>query len=149
MRSFAGVGLGQEGAPDKTAVCKFRHLLERRKLGKKLLSTVNRYLARNGIKISKGTIVDATIISALASKKNKDGKRDPEMVHRLQVTAALANLFTCGAGCWQLSRGVSERRPVGAIVAGPPPKHGDGEVQTALVPLSSTDLDAVSIIFTG
>jgi len=60
-------------------VCKFRHLLERHKLGKKLLSTVNGYLARNGIKISNGTIVDATIISAPSSTKNKDGKRDPEM----------------------------------------------------------------------
>src|SRR5579864_7927087 len=79
MRSFAGVDLGQEGAPDETTVCKFRHLLERHKLGKKLLSSVNGYLARNGIKISNGTIVDATIISAPSSTKNKDGKRDPEM----------------------------------------------------------------------
>ena len=54
-----------------------RHLLERHKLGKKLLSTVNGYLARNGIKISNGTIVDATVISAPSSTKNKDGK--PEM----------------------------------------------------------------------
>lgn len=79
MRSFAGIDLGQEGAPDETTVCKFRHLLERHKLGKKLLSTVNGYLARSGIKISNGTIVDATIISAPSSTKNKDGKRDPEM----------------------------------------------------------------------
>jgi transposase, IS5 family len=40
---------------------------------------VNGYLARNGIKISNGTIVDATIISAPSSTKNKAGKRDPEM----------------------------------------------------------------------
>ncbi len=79
MRTFAGIDLGQEGAPDETTVCKFRHLLEREKLGKKLLTTVNAYLARNGIKISNGTIVDATIISAPSSTKNKEGKRDPEM----------------------------------------------------------------------
>ena len=79
MRTFAGIDLGQEGAPDETTVCKFRHLLERQKLGKKLLKTVNAYLARNGIKISNGTIVDATIISAPSSTKNQDGKRDPEM----------------------------------------------------------------------
>ena len=79
MRAFAGIDLGQEGAPDETTVCKFRHLLEREKLGKKLLATVNAYLARNGIRISNGTIVDATIISAPSSTKNKDGKRDPEM----------------------------------------------------------------------
>ena len=79
MRNFAGIDLGQEAAPDETTVCKFRHLLERNKLGKKLLSTVNEYLARNGIKISKGTIVDATIIGAPSSTKNKKGERDPEM----------------------------------------------------------------------
>ena len=79
MREFVGIDLGHEGAPDETTVCKFRHLLERHKLGKKLLATVNTYLARNGIKISNGTIVDATIISAPSSTKNKEGKRDPEM----------------------------------------------------------------------
>jgi IS5 family transposase len=79
MRRFAGIDLGQESAPDETTVCKFRHLLERNKLGKRLLSTVNEYLARNGIKISKGTIVDATIIGAPSSTKNKKGERDPEM----------------------------------------------------------------------
>jgi len=79
MRNFAGIDLGQEAAPDETTVCKFRHLLERHKLGKPLLRRVNEYLARNGIKISNGTIVDATIISAPSSTKNKKGERDPEM----------------------------------------------------------------------
>jgi len=79
MRSFAGIDLGVEGAPDETTVCKFRHLLERNRLGKTLLKAVNEYLRTNGIKIANGTIVDATIISAPSSTKNKDGKRDPEM----------------------------------------------------------------------
>jgi IS5 family transposase len=79
MRSFAGIDLGSEAAPDETTICKFRHLLEKHKLGKKLLVTMNEYLRRNGIKISNGTIVDATIISAPSSTKNQDGKRDPEM----------------------------------------------------------------------
>jgi IS5 family transposase len=68
-----------EGAPDETTICKFRHRLERHKLGKTLLKAVNEYLRTNGIKIANGTIVDATIISAPSSTKNKDGKRDPEM----------------------------------------------------------------------
>jgi transposase, IS5 family len=79
MRVFAGVDLGQEAAPDETTVCKFRHLLERHKLGKQLLETVNRHLKRQGIKITNGTIVDATIISAPNSTKNKVGERDPQM----------------------------------------------------------------------
>lgn len=79
MRSFVGIDLGMEGAPDETTVCKFRHLLERNQLGKTLLKAVNDHLHRSGIKIAKGTIVDATIIGAPSSTKNKDGKRDPEM----------------------------------------------------------------------
>jgi len=42
MRAFAGVDLGQEAAPDGSTVCKFRHLLERHKLGEQLLESVNR-----------------------------------------------------------------------------------------------------------
>jgi transposase, IS5 family len=79
MRRFAGIDLGAEAAPDETTVCKFRHLLERNKLGKTLLKAVNQYLRENGIKIANGTIVDATIIGAPSSTKNKDGERDPEM----------------------------------------------------------------------
>jgi transposase, IS5 family len=79
MRAFAGIDLGSEAAPDETTICKFRHLLERNKLGKRLLVAVNEYLRIHGIKITNGTIVDATIISAPSSTKNKDGKRDPEM----------------------------------------------------------------------
>src|SRR5204862_7065549 len=59
--------------------CKFRHLLEKNRLGKKLLAAVNEYLRLHGIKIANGTIVDATIINAPSSTKNKSGQRDPEM----------------------------------------------------------------------
>lgn len=79
MRSFAGIDLGMESAPDETTVCKFRHLLEKNKLGKTLLKAVKQYLHENGIKIGRGTIVDATIIGAPSSTKNKEGKRDPQM----------------------------------------------------------------------
>ena len=79
MREFVGIDLGQEAAPDETTVCKFRHLLERHKLGKKLLVAVNEYLRLHGIKTANGTIVDATIINAPSSTKNKKGKHDPEM----------------------------------------------------------------------
>lgn len=79
MRAFAGIDLGSEAAPDETTICKFRHLLERNKLGKRLLAAVNEYLRIHGFKIANGTIVDATIISAPSSTKNKDGQRDPEM----------------------------------------------------------------------
>lgn len=79
MRRFVGIDLGREPAPDETTVCNFRHLLEKHNLGDQLFALINTYLHENGLKVSTGTIVDATIIDAPSSTKNKDGKRDPEM----------------------------------------------------------------------
>jgi len=79
IRRFVGIDLGREPAPDETTVCKFRHLLEEHNLGDKLFFLINEYLQENGLKVSTGTIVDATIIDAPSSTKNKDGERDPEM----------------------------------------------------------------------
>lgn len=74
-----GEGPGREPAPDETAICKFRHLLERHNLGDRLFALIAECLQENGLKVSADTIVDATIISAPSSTKNRDGKRDPEM----------------------------------------------------------------------
>jgi IS5 family transposase len=79
MRRFAGIDLGREPAPDETTICKFRHLLEAHNLGDQLFVLINEYLQENGLKVSTGTIVDATIIDAPSSTKNKDKGRDPEM----------------------------------------------------------------------
>lgn len=79
MRNFVGIDLGREGAPDETTVCKFRHLLEQHDLGKRLFEEVGRHLQAQGLKVSTGTIVDASIISAPSSTKNADKARDPEM----------------------------------------------------------------------
>lgn len=79
MRNFVGIDLGRESAPDETTVCKFRHLLEAHELGKRLFEEVGRHLQAKGMKVSTGTIVDATIINAPSSTKNREGKRDPEM----------------------------------------------------------------------
>ena len=79
MRQFVGIDLGAERAPDETTICKFRHLLIKNQLGKKVFARVNEHLRASGMKLSTGTIVDATIISAPSSTKNRDGRRDPEM----------------------------------------------------------------------
>jgi IS5 family transposase len=79
LRGFAGVDLGRAAAPDETTILNFRHLLEEHELNGKILDTVNLYLASQGIRISTGTIVDATIISAPSSTKNSTKERDPEM----------------------------------------------------------------------
>lgn len=79
MRSFVGIDLGREPAPDETTVCKFRHLLEKHEIGRRLFEQVHVHLEAQGIKVSKGTIVDATIINAPSSTKNASGERDPDM----------------------------------------------------------------------
>jgi IS5 family transposase len=79
LRRFAGVDLGRAPAPDESTILQFRHLLEKHDLGGAMLQTVNEYLESRGIRISRGTIVDATIIHAPSSTKNRSGERDPEM----------------------------------------------------------------------
>ena len=79
MRAFVGIDLGRDAAPDETTVLKFRHLLEKHRLGDQLFGEINGYLADKGLKVASGTIVDATIIAAPKSTKNEDQQRDPEM----------------------------------------------------------------------
>ena len=79
MRDFVGIDLGREPAPDETTVCKFRHLLEKHDLGRSLFQEVHRHLESQGLKVTTGTIVDASIINAPSSTKNAEQKRDPDM----------------------------------------------------------------------
>jgi len=79
MRRFIGLDLGQCAAPDETTICRFRHLLEKNALGEAIFQYVLEHLDSHGIKVGKGTIVDASIISASPSTKNKDNRRDPDM----------------------------------------------------------------------
>src|SRR6266566_1129296 len=83
MRQFVGIDLGQEPVPDETTVCKFRHLLEEHGLGQVLFDEVTQQLRAQGLAVSTGTIVDATIIAAPSSTKNATGTRDPAM-HQTQ-----------------------------------------------------------------
>jgi transposase, IS5 family len=79
MRGFARIDLGREPVPDETTVCKFRHLLEQHDLGRALFERVHVHLEARGVRVSTGTIVDATIINAPSSTKNASGMRDPDM----------------------------------------------------------------------
>ncbi len=74
------VGLRLSGAlPDETTILHFRHLLETHGLGETLFEEINAHLASLGHRLSKGTIVDASLIAAPSSTKNRKGERDPEM----------------------------------------------------------------------
>ena len=77
-RRFAGLE-GKARMPDETTILRFRHLLEKHELAPQVLGTINAGLAQQGLMLKTGTVVDATIIAAPSSTKNKTGERDPEM----------------------------------------------------------------------
>lgn len=77
MRRFAGIDI--ESIPDETTILNFRHFLERHRLTEQLFEISTQYLSERGLLLREGTIVDASIISAPSSTKNKDRQRDPEM----------------------------------------------------------------------
>jgi IS5 family transposase len=79
MRRFAGIDLISERIPDETTILAFRHLLEKHDLGKQIFETVKGHLKDQGMAMKQGTIIDATLIAAPSSTKNKKGERDPEM----------------------------------------------------------------------
>jgi IS5 family transposase len=79
LQSFARIDLAAEGVPDATTLLKFRRLLETHDLCQGLFNAINADLATRGLLLREGTLVDATLIAAPPSTKNKDKQRDPEM----------------------------------------------------------------------
>ena len=77
LRQFAGLNLNR--IPDETTILNFRRLLEKHELAGGILQVINGYFGDRGLLLPQGTVVDATMIHAASSTKNKDGKRDPEM----------------------------------------------------------------------
>ena len=78
VRRFVGPKISGP-LPDETTILNFRHLLEQQNLGLGLLAEINAHLESQGLKLREGTIVDATIIEAPSSTKNRAGEQDPEM----------------------------------------------------------------------
>ncbi len=79
LRSFAGIELNRDPVPDATTVLHFRHWLEEHDLTRVLFEEVGAMLEERGLLMRQGTIVDATIIAAAPSTKNKQKSRDPAM----------------------------------------------------------------------
>ncbi|MDW7746668.1 IS5 family transposase [Halomonas sp.] len=79
MRDFVGIDLAIESVPDATTLLRFRHLLEKHALTQRIFEEINAHLAEKGLFMREGTIVDATIVAAAPSTKNKAKQRDPEM----------------------------------------------------------------------
>jgi IS5 family transposase len=79
VRGFIGIDLNREAAPDATTLLKFRRLLEKHELTKRVFSAINEHLTKKGLMLREGSVVDATIIAAPSSTKNQTGERDPQM----------------------------------------------------------------------
>lgn len=79
MRRFVGIELGEDTVPDETTILRFRHLLEEHDLTEAIFGEVRSLLEEKRLLLKSGTIVDATIVHAPSSTKNKAGARDPEM----------------------------------------------------------------------
>lgn len=79
LRRFAGFSGVTAALPDETTILNFRHFLEKHDLTAALLSAINSHLKAQGLLVSKGSMVDATIIHAASSTKNQGKTRDPEM----------------------------------------------------------------------
>ena len=79
FRRFAGIDMIEDRIPDETTILNFRHLLEEHRIAEKLLEGVSQMLSEKGAMLREGTILDATIIAAPSSTKNKRKERDPEM----------------------------------------------------------------------
>ena len=89
MRSFMRLDFLTEQVPDATTLLHFRHLIEENKIGEKIFDDVKSRLEKAGLMMHGGTIVDATIIAAPSSTKNRDGKRDPEMHQTKKGTSGI------------------------------------------------------------
>ena len=79
IRAFVGIDLAREAAPDATTLLRFRRLLETHGLTQKIFEVIKAHLAERGLMMREGTIVDATLIAAPPSTKNRAKARDPEM----------------------------------------------------------------------
>jgi transposase, IS5 family len=79
LRGFAGIDLTVAAVPEATTILNFRHWLEQHELSQTLFAEVSTMLEERGLLMRQGTIVDATIIAAPSSTKNKSKARDPEM----------------------------------------------------------------------
>jgi len=78
-REFARLNKAIIRLPDKSTILRFCHLPERNDLAAKIRAAVNARLMARALMLKSGTVVDAILIAAPTSTKNKGGQRDPEM----------------------------------------------------------------------
>ena len=142
VQQFVGLRLS-EPIPDESTILHFRHLLEKHQLGQGLFEEIKACLEEQGIALKEGTIVDATIIQAPSSTKNREGKRDPEMRQTRKgkqyyfgmkahigvdaETGMVHSLVTTGANVHDVTPGGGTASWEGTASVGRCGLHGSGE----------------------
>ena len=81
-RDFVGIS-GTQRIPNRVSILRFRHLLDEHELSTKILQVINFKLSCHGLLLKTGTVVDAALIAAPSSTKNKTGEHDPE-IHQVK-----------------------------------------------------------------
>lgn len=79
FQKFLDLDIMADNVPDESTICRFRHFLEEKRVQKRMFKVINAMLEEHNILLKEGTTVDATIVPASSSTKNKEKKRDPEM----------------------------------------------------------------------
>jgi IS5 family transposase len=84
FRRFAGFGL-EEAIPDATTLCRFRADLVEAGLGEELFAAAGRSLDAKGLLVRRGTLIDASLVSAAVAEPRKQpgggtSRVDPEAV---------------------------------------------------------------------
>lgn len=125
LREFAGLDAGEDAMPDETTILKFRHLLEAHALAQTLFDETAALLAEKGLLLRQGTIVDATLIAAPSSTKNRERRRDPEM-----TSTKKGNNYTFGM---KAHIGVDAESGLAHTVAVTTAKVADGVMTDALL----------------
>ena len=79
IRRLAGIAPVTGHIPDATTILACRHFLEQHQLGEKIVAAVREQLREQGLMPGEGTVVDATIIHAPPSTRNRKREREPDM----------------------------------------------------------------------
>ena len=86
MRKFMKIDFLSEQVPDATTLLRFRHLIEKHKIGEQIFQDVSERLERSGLIMHGGTIIDASVTASPSSAKNAKDRRDPEMHQTIEGT---------------------------------------------------------------
>ena len=72
MRKFLGVNFIDEQVPDSTTLLRFRRLLEKDRIGEKIMADIADQLKQAGLVLHRGSVTDAAVIPAHGPVKNKE-----------------------------------------------------------------------------